>query len=160
MHSSVEGKIMAHNREDWVDEYGVCPGSRRGKWEPKSTMPKPYVNPPGQAPCDNFGCEGPTGGMVCPECIEELKLKVKRLEQWISDLQSGMHLNCVYCGHRYGPGVSVEVLHDHIQQCPHHPLTRVQHLLVDAMEQIDMLNQEIVILKEERDYWEQKYRMS
>lgn len=26
-----------------------------------------------------------------------------RMKAWLADLQSGMFINCVYCGHRYGP---------------------------------------------------------
>jgi hypothetical protein len=28
--------------------------------------------------------------------------KIKQLRTWINDLQTGMYVNCVYCGHRYG----------------------------------------------------------
>lgn len=30
-------------------------------------------------------------------------LEINRLSAWVNDLQSGMYINCVYCGHRYGP---------------------------------------------------------
>ena len=55
----------------------------------------------------------------------------RRLKQWIDDLQSGMYINCVYCGHRYGPKDEVpatmaDVLKEHIVQCPAHPMS---HLL-------------------------------
>ena len=54
--------------------------------------------------------------------------EIKRLRQWVADLQSGMYVNCVYCGHRYGPdpGTPVamaDVLRDHIARCPKHPLS-------------------------------------
>ena len=65
--------------------------------------------------------------------IEELKEENKRLEAWIDDLQSGMYINCVYCGHRYGPNSGPttknfnitmrRALEDHIAQCPKHPLS-------------------------------------
>ncbi len=65
--------------------------------------------------------------------IEELKEENKRLEAWIDDLQSGMYINCVYCGHRYGPNVEPatktewftmrKALEGHIAQCPKHPLS-------------------------------------
>lgn len=47
--------------------------------------------------------------------------------QWVEDLQSGMYVNCVYCGHRYGPGETTPVsmadaLKAHAEQCPKHPL--------------------------------------
>jgi len=52
----------------------------------------------------------------------------KRLEKWIDDLQSGMYINCVYCGHRYGPSKSTPTtmrkqLYNHISECPKHPLS-------------------------------------
>ena len=34
---------------------------------------------------------------------EKQQLEIERLTQWINDCQSGMYINCVYCGHRYGP---------------------------------------------------------
>jgi hypothetical protein len=39
-----------------------------------------------------------------------------------------MYINCVYCGHRYGPEDQVkesmqQVLYDHIKVCPKHPLS-------------------------------------
>lgn len=130
---------MAHGREDGREQDEAARARREG--------------------CDNFGCGGDKKNvMCCPECLESMRAEVKRLRQWVSDLQSGMYLNCVYCGHRYGPGISVEVLHDHIQQCPQHPLTRARRLLVDVREEMERLEQEIVALKEERDYWEAKYR--
>ena len=50
--------------------------------------------------------------------------------QWVRDLQSGMYINCVYCGHRYGPKDSTpasmaDVLKQHIERCPQHPLSLV-----------------------------------
>ena len=130
---------MAHGREDWREQdeaAEACKGS-----------------------CDNFGCGGSTkGAMCCPECLESMRIEVKRLRQWISDLQSGMYVNCVYCGHRYGPKDEVptsmaEVLKDHIMNCPDHPMSAL------ARENED-LQQQIVLLEEERDHWERKYRMS
>lgn len=59
---------------------------------------------------------------------ESLQEKVDRLQAWVSDLQAGMYINCVYCGHRYGPDSEVpasmaDVLKEHIEQCPEHPLS-------------------------------------
>lgn len=61
--------------------------------------------------------------------ISRLEDENKRLESHVSDLQSGMYINCVYCGHRYGPNdaapVSMaDVLYEHISQCPKHPLSK------------------------------------
>ena len=54
--------------------------------------------------------------------------EIERLSQWVNDLQSGMYVNCVYCGHRYGPRedtpvAMADVLREHIEQCPQHPLS-------------------------------------
>ena len=51
----------------------------------------------------------------------------ERLQDWVNDLQSGMYINCVYCGHRYGPREDTpesmaDVLKAHIEKCPEHPL--------------------------------------
>ena len=52
----------------------------------------------------------------------------RRLRAWVSDLQAGCWINCVYCGHRYGPdpGTPVamaDVLRRHVEVCPEHPLS-------------------------------------
>ncbi len=64
------------------------------------------------------------------------------LEKWINDLQSGMYINCVYCGHRYGPNDEVpssmaDTLKEHIEQCPKHPMNFLKQdydLLVKNLE--------------------------
>ena len=48
--------------------------------------------------------------------------------RWVSDLQSGMYVNCVYCGHRYGPKETTPVsmadaLKAHVSTCPKHPMS-------------------------------------
>lgn len=56
-------------------------------------------------------------------------LKIKRLEKWIDDLQSAMYINCVYCGHRYGPDTKTPMrstLEAHILSCPKHPLSAMK----------------------------------
>ena len=55
--------------------------------------------------------------------------EIVKLRQWVDDLQSGMYINCAYCGHRYGPDDEVpatmtEALYEHIARCPEHPLSR------------------------------------
>jgi len=60
--------------------------------------------------------------------VKELVAENKRLEQWVQDCQAGMYVNCVYCGHRYGPDDQVpvamaDVLKEHIEQCPRHPMS-------------------------------------
>ena len=63
-------------------------------------------------------------------------LEVERLQRWVNDLQAGMYINCVYCGHRYGPdpGTPVamaDVLKKHIEQCPQHPMSALKKQLDD-----------------------------
>lgn len=86
--------------------------------------------------------EGPIGvGRTDAEAIADLAHDLDRqftertrerddLRQWVNDLQSGMYVNCVYCGHRYGPQDQVpctmaDVLKEHIEQCPKHPLKKL-----------------------------------
>lgn len=89
--------------------------------------------------------------------------KIKQLRTWINDLQTGMYVNCVYCGHRYGPAFCSEcngtwtalrivapvvavamadVLKQHVVQCPEHPMAKmrialetIQKLCTDAPNQ-------------------------
>ena len=61
-------------------------------------------------------------GYECPRCRHD------HLRRWVADLMSGMYVNCVYCGHRYGPRESAltsmaDVLKRHIERCPEHPLS-------------------------------------
>lgn len=65
--------------------------------------------------------------MSDPEGFGDDRTEVERLRQWVADLQSGMYVSCVYCGHRYGPGETTPVsmadaLKAHIAQCPEHPM--------------------------------------
>jgi hypothetical protein len=53
------------------------------------------------------------------------------LEQWVSDLQADTYINCVYCGHRYGPDSEVpatmaDVLKEHVEQCSAHPMAALK----------------------------------
>jgi DNA-directed RNA polymerase subunit RPC12/RpoP len=59
------------------------------------------------------------------------------LEKWVRDLQSGMYINCVYCGHRYGPKEETpdsmaDVLKAHIKKCPKHPLSEMEAQRAEA----------------------------
>ncbi len=65
------------------------------------------------------------------QLCDELKKKVERLHGWVTDLQAGMYINCVYCGHRYGPDDKVpasmaDVLKAHVEQCPDHPMSKLK----------------------------------
>ena len=67
------------------------------------------------------------------ERIEETtpNKELQRYKDWVNDLQSEMYINCVYCGHRYGPNSEVpasmaDVLKEHIEQCPEHPMSALK----------------------------------
>ena len=69
--------------------------------------------------------------------ITSLKEENERLVKWVDDLQSGMYINCVYCGHRYGPKDKVpctmaNALKQHIEQCPKHPMSALKKSLAAA----------------------------
>jgi hypothetical protein len=60
-----------------------------------------------------------------------------RLRLWVRDLQSGLYVNCVYCGHRYGPGETTPVsmadaLKAHVAQCAYHPMAALIKALFAA----------------------------
>jgi hypothetical protein len=74
---------------------------------------------------------------------EELVIENKRLEMWIDDLQSGMYINCVYCGHRYGPMDEVTIpmrkqLEQHINSCPKHPLSKARDEIAKLKQQMEV----------------------
>lgn len=61
----------------------------------------------------------------------EMALEILSLRKWVADLQSGMYINCVYCGHRYGPADKVpstmaDALKAHVEQCPQHPMSELK----------------------------------
>jgi hypothetical protein len=63
--------------------------------------------------------------------IAELLAEIARLTQWTNDLQSGMYVNCVYCGHQYGPTDKVpstmaQILKTHIESCTKHPMSALK----------------------------------
>ncbi len=65
------------------------------------------------------------------EARDLLLADIDRFQQWVNDLQAGCYINCVYCGHRYGPDDEVpasmaDVLKEHIEQCPEHPLSHAK----------------------------------
>jgi len=73
-------------------------------------------------------------------CMHQLKQKAEaerdRLQQWVHDLQAGCYINCVYCGHRYGPDDEIpatmaDALKEHIEQCPKHPMSALKAELAE-----------------------------
>jgi len=76
--------------------------------------------------------------------ITSLKEENERLVKWVDDLQSGMYINCVYCGHRYGPKDKVpctmaNALKQHIEQCPKHPMSALKKSLAAAKQENERL---------------------
>lgn len=82
-----------------------------------------------------FNPDSPNGRLMiatCKEVLEVFAAENARLRQMVSDLQSGMYVNCVYCGHRYGPAgetpvAMADVLKAHIEVCPRHPMSKIKH---------------------------------
>lgn len=67
----------------------------------------------------------------CAATAKRFKAERDKLEVWVNDLHSGMYINCVYCGHRYGPEDEVpatmaDALKEHIEQCPKHPMSALK----------------------------------
>jgi hypothetical protein len=63
--------------------------------------------------------------------INNLIKETDKQQQWINDLQSRMYINCVYCGHRYGPkdeapSSMADVLKEHIENCSDHPMSKLK----------------------------------
>jgi len=51
--------------------------------------------------------------------ISDLQDENEQLKAWVADLQAGSYINCVYCGHRYGPNCDTpasmaDVLKEHV----------------------------------------------
>ena len=84
-------------------------------------MRKPFTNP--------ATLTADLGGTACE--LAALRARVADLRRWVDDLQSGMYVNCVYCGHRYGPGETTPVsmadaLKAHVERCPEHPMSALR----------------------------------
>ena len=70
--------------------------------------------------------------------------EIDRLIKWVEDLQSGMYINCVYCGHRYGPAKTTpiafaDVLKRHIEVCPKHPMSVLKKENEELKKEIERL---------------------
>jgi hypothetical protein len=82
---------------------------------------------------------------------DEKQVELEKAEQWINDLHSGMYINCVYCGHRYGPRENTpvsmaDVLKKHIEQCPKHPLKKERELRHRAEAELEAIKNPIEIM--------------
>ena len=77
---------------------------------------------------------------------QKLHTENKQLRRWVNDLQSGMYINCVYCGHRYGPQADTpqsmaDILKQHIEQCPKHPASALKAEIERLRAQLDEVRQ-------------------
>lgn len=84
-------------------------------------------------------CSRPVGlaAFQASTCPIRYEATIRRLRRWVGDLHSGMYINCVYCGHRYGPSDQVpatmaEVLKEHVEKCPEHPMAQQRKALVQC----------------------------
>lgn len=85
--------------------------------------------------------------------LKLVKQEIIDLKSWINDLQSGMYINCVYCGYRYGPNDKIpasmaQVLKNHIEICPKHPMSELKLKNI----QLDNRLKEIVNIIEDVDH--------
>jgi hypothetical protein len=87
------------------------------------------------------------GEHVPQSLAEEAAKKIFSLKSWVDDLQSGMYINCVYCGYQYGPKDSTPVamsavLKEHIEQCPEHPMRKLKIEYVALKERLERIVEE------------------
>jgi hypothetical protein len=80
----------------------------------------------------------------CDE-VTAIEAQLSQARQWVNDLQSGMYINCVYCGHRYGPNpgtpvAMADVLKQHIATCPEHPMSELIEVLGEAEGELENFN--------------------
>ncbi len=85
----------------------------------------------GEPECVLCGCFGPVEDDQPCVPRKDLLKRIRDLEAWVRDLQSGMYINCAYCGHRYGPekdtpASMADVLKQHIEVCPKHPMSALK----------------------------------
>jgi len=85
----------------------------------------------------------PGKARIAQAIITVAEAHAAELERWVDDLQSGMYVNCVYCGHRYGPDTETPMrstLEAHIALCPKHPLSAMKQ----RAEQAEAHNKELI----------------
>lgn len=80
-----------------------------------------------------------------------LRDELARYQKWVNDLQSGMYINCVYCGHRYGPDDRVpasmaDVLKEHIEKCTEHPMSKLRVELEQVKKERDAAVKDLQIM--------------
>lgn len=84
--------------------------------------------------------------------LAALRKEVTQSRTWVADLQSGMYINCVYCGHRYGPKEDTplsmaDVLKEHIEHCEKHPMYALRKENAELKKFVDSIG----ILHRERE---------
>lgn len=103
-----------------------------------------------------------SGSTAVADYINSLRSEIARYQRWIDDLQAGKYINCVYCGHRYGPDpgtpdTKAEVLKRHVAQCPKHPMAHLKRFVQrvargHTVDTVPLLRAEAVNLLEEMFY--------
>ena len=73
----------------------------------------------------------PPSGEYWARVAEEALSLIRHYQAWVRDLQSGMFINCVYCGHCYGPkdvvpATMADALKEHIEHCLAHPMSALR----------------------------------
>jgi hypothetical protein len=91
--------------------------------------------------------------------VVERNQHIRKLQQWVNDLHSGMYINCVYCGHRCGPKDEVpasmaDVLKKHIEECPEHPLSHAKKRIAGLETVQEALCVKIELLEAEKQLHE------
>ena len=82
------------------------------------------------------------GHHMAEERVKQLEQEIAALKKWVNDLQSRMYINCVYCGHRYGPDpgtpiAMADVLKEHIEKCPKHPLSEARRQIAALKAEVE-----------------------
>lgn len=63
-----------------------------------------------------------TNGAQHATWAQHLEAANDRLWRWVQDLQGGMSVNCVHCGHHFEGVGNGDLLRQHVMTCPKHPL--------------------------------------
>lgn len=76
--------------------------------------------------------------------LQEAREEIERLTQWVADMQAGCTVNCVYCGHRYGPDPGTptsqaDVLKAHVEQCERHPMFALKRRCAELESQLNAI---------------------
>lgn len=71
--------------------------------------------------------------------LGQARTELTHYKAWVADLQSGMYINCMFCGFRYGPSNEKmqERLEDHIYKCSKHPIRPLMDLLIQWYQDAD-----------------------